>query len=263
MAYPLAPTPVCQPCPLAEPCAAVCPARGLSPEQVFARLVEEALRPSDRGRRCHGEAFCAWLSLSLREQYCAVDQYLRAGPLGVHAENLRRALAADEARFRLVPPGALDAEQAFALADLEVVLRLLGGGRSADAGCRETAARARAILELLENPGLPRLTLEDFADRCAISAGWLRKWLKRRVGDSFPALVKRARLRAAARLLRATSARVDEAAAGAGYAHAADFCRDFKRLLGVSPESYRFHWRRRLCRPPPPEISTESAGFDN
>jgi len=127
MAYPLAQTPVCQPCRWNAPCAAACPGCGLSPEQVFARLVEEALRPSDCGRR-HGEAFCAWLSLSLRDQHGAVDHYLRAGPLGVHAENLRRTLAGGEARPLLVPRGTLDAERAFALADLEVVLRLLGGG---------------------------------------------------------------------------------------------------------------------------------------
>jgi hypothetical protein len=142
MAYPLAQTPVCQPCRWNAPCAAACPGCGLSPEQVFARLVEEALRPSDCGRR-HGEAFCAWLSLSLRDQHGAVDHYLRAGPLGVHAENLRRTLAGGEARPLLVPRGTLDAERAFALADLEVVLRLLGGVNPGTPGPgRRRSARA-------------------------------------------------------------------------------------------------------------------------
>ncbi|MFN0165201.1 MAG: helix-turn-helix domain-containing protein [Bryobacteraceae bacterium] len=108
-------------------------------------------------------------------------------------------------------------------------------------------ARSRVVLELLESPRLSRLSLQDFAARCAVSVGWLRKWLKRLAGDSFPSLVRRARLTRASNLLRAREVRVADAAACAGYADDHHFYRDFKKLLGVTPDGYRTHWKRTHC----------------
>lgn len=74
----------------------------------------------------HAEAFCAWLTLSLRKQADEIEEYLNEDPQGVRATRLALLLAEGE-HTRLVPPGALDAERQLFLADLTVVFTLLGG----------------------------------------------------------------------------------------------------------------------------------------
>ena len=85
--------------------------------------------PSDSGpalRGSHPQAFCAWLSLSLREQAAAVQKYLADDPEGLHAASLAAVVAEGE-NAGLFPSGVLDAERQLFLSDLTVVLRLLGG----------------------------------------------------------------------------------------------------------------------------------------
>ncbi len=215
-------------------------------ENPFARLMGYRF-PSGSGPALHGshaQAFCAWLGLSLREQAAAVRNYLADDPEGLHAARVAAVVAEGE-DTGLLPSGVLDAERQLLLSDLTVVLRLLGGGRPGPDGHN---ARSRVVLELLESPRISRVSLQDFAARCAVSAGWLRKWIKRLAGASFPSLVRRARLKRASNLLRAREVRVAAAAASAGYADDHDFYRDFKKLLGVTPDGYRTHWKRTQCR---------------
>ena len=69
--------------------------------------------------------------------------------------------------------------------------------------------------------------------------------LKRHTGLTFVTLLRRARVRAACRLLQTTALSMKEIAGRTGFSSASRFDRNFKTVCGVSPSEYRTgFWRQ-------------------
>jgi len=83
------------------------------------------------------------------------------------------------------------------------------------------------------------------AQDLGVSTEHLCRVVKRHTGLTFVTLVRRARVRAACRLLQTTALSMKEIAARAGFSSASRFDRDFKTVCGVSPSEYRADfWRK-------------------
>ena len=87
----------------------------------------------------------------------------------------------------------------------------------------------------------PRLdwTVSAMADRLHVSAGYLQQLYKRRFGVSCIDDVIKCRMRLAGDYLRHTHMRVGEIAALCGYHSPEHFCRQFRRVWGLTPGQYR------------------------
>lgn len=89
------------------------------------------------------------------------------------------------------------------------------------------------------------LPVSTVAQDLGVSTEHLCRVLKRHTGLTFVTLLRRARVRAACRLLQTTSLSMKEIAARAGFSSASRFDRDFKTVCGMSPSAYRAgFWRR-------------------
>jgi len=83
------------------------------------------------------------------------------------------------------------------------------------------------------------LTVRSLARELGVSTEHLCRVLKRQTGGTFVALLRRARVRAACRLLTTTTLCMKEIASHVGFTSPNRFARDFKKLCGVSPSTYR------------------------
>lgn len=83
------------------------------------------------------------------------------------------------------------------------------------------------------------LTLRSLAREVGVSSEHLCRVLRRQTGGTFVALLRRARVGAACRLLTATSLCMKEIAAHVGFSSPNRFARDFKKVCGVTPSEYR------------------------
>lgn len=89
------------------------------------------------------------------------------------------------------------------------------------------------------------LQVSAVAQDLGVSTEHLCRVLKRHTGLTFVTLLRRARVRAACRLLQTTMLSMKEIAARAGFSSASRFDRDFKNVCGVSPSEYRAgFWRQ-------------------
>jgi YesN/AraC family two-component response regulator len=83
------------------------------------------------------------------------------------------------------------------------------------------------------------LTVRTLARELGVSTEHLCRVLKRQTGGTFVALLRRARVRAACRLLTTSTLCMKEIAAHVGFSSPNRFARDFKKLCGVTPSEYR------------------------
>jgi YesN/AraC family two-component response regulator len=89
------------------------------------------------------------------------------------------------------------------------------------------------------------LHVRAIAQDLGVSTEHLCRVLKRHTGVTFVTLLRRARVRAACRLLQTTTLSMKEIASRAGFSSASRFDRDFKTVCGLSPSDYRADfWRR-------------------
>jgi YesN/AraC family two-component response regulator len=89
------------------------------------------------------------------------------------------------------------------------------------------------------------LHVSTVAQDLGVSTEHLCRELKRHTGLTFVTLLRRARVRAACRMLQTTTLSMKEIASRAGFSSASRFDRDFKSICGVSPSIYRASlWRR-------------------
>ncbi|MFN0172791.1 MAG: helix-turn-helix transcriptional regulator, partial [Bryobacteraceae bacterium] len=214
---------------------------------------------TDRALRlAHGRAFADWLGCSLPEQAADLSLYLsehRDGNVLTQLESWR----AGRDGLCLVPKDALEVDRSLFESDLKMVLQLLGGGRSTPKSRRRQGSRLQAIFNLLESADVSRLTIEEVAAECALSANWFRQWCRQNTGSSFHGLVRQVQMRRAAHLLRTTVSPAAEVAAEIGYQHPPNFCRDFKTMFRITPHQYRRLWRgikARWFRSPDGEAET-------
>jgi AraC-like DNA-binding protein len=85
----------------------------------------------------------------------------------------------------------------------------------------------------------PELTVRALAREVGVSTEHFCRVLKRQTGGTFVALLRRARVRAACRLLTTTTLSMKEIAAHVGFSSPNRFARDFKKLCGITPSEYR------------------------
>jgi AraC-like DNA-binding protein len=100
--------------------------------------------------------------------------------------------------------------------------------------------RTRRALALVERRFRdPRLTLRTVAADCRLSVSHAARMIKRETGASFLAHVHRARVAAAAQLLKESTLSMKEIAAAVGYGSSSQLGRHFKRLRGTTPQAFR------------------------
>jgi len=88
------------------------------------------------------------------------------------------------------------------------------------------------------------LHVGDVAQDLGVSTEHLCRLLKRHTGLTFVMHLRRARVRAACRLLQTTTLSMKQIAGRVGFGSASRFDRDFKHVCGVSPSAYRANlWR--------------------
>jgi len=97
----------------------------------------------------------------------------------------------------------------------------------------------QALARLEELHARPALKLGDVAAHLRLSRYHLGRILMTHTGLGFRDHLREARVRNASRLLATTSLEIKEIAAAVGYTQAAQFCRHFKRVAGVSPGAFR------------------------
>jgi YesN/AraC family two-component response regulator len=103
-------------------------------------------------------------------------------------------------------------------------------------------------MHLIENRYVETtLHVSTVAQDLGVSTEHLCRVLKRHTGLTFVTLLRRARVRAACRLLQTTTLSMKEIAGRAGFSSASRFDRDFKTVCGVSPSEYRSgFWRHSI-----------------
>jgi AraC-like DNA-binding protein len=97
----------------------------------------------------------------------------------------------------------------------------------------------RSIAAVARSP-LQKWTVEAMADIAGMSRTAFALQFRQLMGDTPLNMVARLRLRNAVEVLNHGSAKLDEAAAAAGYGSAAAFIRAFRRAYGTTPS----HWRK-------------------
>lgn len=104
--------------------------------------------------------------------------------------------------------------------------------------------RLERNVEMLRGAAPPRLT--EISRQLGLTPDHLGRIFKQQVGLSFRDFAVKERLRRAAEQLLETGSPVKEIAGEAGYQHASDFSRTFKRLFGVTPQEFRRRKRAQL-----------------
>lgn len=100
------------------------------------------------------------------------------------------------------------------------------------------------------NAHLP-LTLRDIAHQASSSERTLNRRFKHETGQTPMQWVNSVRIRHAQQLLETTSDSIERISRRAGFASTANFREQFRRLAGVSPQSYRHTFRDQGSQPRP------------
>jgi two-component system response regulator YesN len=82
-------------------------------------------------------------------------------------------------------------------------------------------------------------TLESAADEVCMSAPYLSKLFKSKIGENFSDYLIAQKMEKAAELLRQTDSKVYEISEQVGYSNPNNFARTFKKYFGVTPYQYR------------------------
>lgn len=97
----------------------------------------------------------------------------------------------------------------------------------------------RQAIAYLDENYASKLTLEDVADYCYVSQWHLSKLLNKHTEKRFYNLLNEPRVKIAKGLLKDPSLRICDISDMVGYADTGHFSRVFKKIVGVSTNSYR------------------------
>ncbi len=114
--------------------------------------------------------------------------------------------------------------------------------------------RVEIVLHQLSQRFNEPLTVPELASSVSLSPSRLSHLFKEQVGDSIMEMVRKLRLRQAARLLEFTSRQVSEIARDVGFCSPFYFSRQFKAYYGMNPTAYRERAQQRQ-----PTVSDEEA----
>jgi len=101
--------------------------------------------------------------------------------------------------------------------------------------------REERIIEIISfiQTHFTEVTLDGLAEHFHLSAPYLSKYIKEKVGMTFQEVVKEERMKRARLLLKETAHTVETIAANVGYENVEHFNRLFKRSYGMTPMQYR------------------------
>lgn len=88
-----------------------------------------------------------------------------------------------------------------------------------------------------------RLTVESLASLAGMTTTWFRKLFIAKYGIQPSKYIKSRRIETAKNLLISTDLSTSEIALRAGFSEPAYFCREFKRVVGMTPGKYRREYR--------------------
>jgi AraC family transcriptional activator of pobA len=97
----------------------------------------------------------------------------------------------------------------------------------------------KQYMELLEREYASRMQVSDYALKLHVSVGHLSKLLRRIYGKSAGQLLREKQMAEAMRLLRTTVLPIEEVSSLLSYRDASYFGRMFKKLVGISPTTFR------------------------
>jgi len=92
-----------------------------------------------------------------------------------------------------------------------------------------------------------RITLKKASEIANLSSNYFSALFKKEVGINFSQYSRLIRIKKAMKLLRKTSFSNKEISYEFGFRHVSGFCREFKRVTGITPSVYRKRYR--LFRP--------------
>ena len=121
---------------------------------------------------------------------------------------------------------------------LEEILLLITQHLAKTAG-RTLDPRVEAVLHHLSQRFSEPLTVSELANSVSLSPSRLSHLFKEQVGESIMEMLRKLRLRQAARLLEFTSRQVGEIAQDVGFSSPFHFSRQFRAHYGMSPTLYR------------------------
>ncbi|HCW53046.1 MAG TPA: DNA-binding response regulator [Clostridium sp.] len=97
----------------------------------------------------------------------------------------------------------------------------------------------RLAKEYIVNNFNKNITLKDVADEVFLSQNYLSELFKKETGEGFYEFISKYRIRKAKEMLITTNLKVYEVAEKVGYSDSITFGRAFKKITGVTPNSFR------------------------
>lgn len=112
---------------------------------------------------------------------------------------------------------------------------------------REANTELDGVLAWIESNAQLPLTLDEIARHASTSVRTLNRSFKRETGQTPMQWVNGVRIRHAQELLEATDDGVESISRRVGFASATNFREQFRRLAGVSPQTYRSTFHEKAC----------------
>ncbi|WP_186445877.1 AraC family transcriptional regulator [Paenibacillus cremeus] len=103
----------------------------------------------------------------------------------------------------------------------------------------EGAAHFSHVLHYVDRHYGDDLTLSDLAERCQWSERHLQRLFKQHTGQTFRSYLQNVRIHHSCHALRTTQHKISSIAISVGYKDIDSFIGVFKRIVGVSPQTYR------------------------
>jgi transcriptional regulator GlxA family with amidase domain len=145
------------------------------------------------------------------------------------------AVAADAARLAVAPLHRSGGQAQFILRNTAPAKHIAGRTELDD------------VLAWIEQEAHRDLTLRDIAERAAMSVRTLNRRFQAETGQTPMQWVTGVRVRHAQQLLENTAYGVEKIGRDVGFSSPANFREQFRRLTGVSPQSYRSTFRDRMA----------------
>lgn len=158
-----------------------------------------------------------------------ISQWRLPQSVGLMAHQLF-ALGEDDPASRLMREG-------FALTLAGSLIQQLEQGETIRDSRALEGRREQQLLELLHSGEADELTMAEIGHRLGMSAATLQRYSRKTLGTSLSRYLRRQRLTKAYQALLKGEVSVAQAAALAGYNHAANFATAFRRAFGVCPKT--------------------------
>jgi AraC-like DNA-binding protein len=187
----------------------------------------------------HQRVFADWLGFTLEQQFADLRLFL----VELEQSGIASQTWTDpQAYMELLPVEAQAVDRTLFLADMSAHLDL-------ELQCRpkrvpkttiESDSRIAEIVRCTHEPfGAAGLNLKALSERLGVSQKYLGMLFRQAVGVPFHYFRRGVLMKNAAGLLRRREKTLKDAAALAGYSDTANFHRDFKRFVGITPIDYR------------------------